>query len=246
MTEAPLWLAAANLADWHATSVSAFGSRSVRWPGGWATDGDVPAIFLHAIVLPGGLPAAEQVERLRDVFAGRPATHGVAIVDYRNDLDLHALGLVPESPRACFWRPAGDVGAPPAPPELEILEVRNPALLSEFEQVSAEGFEAQLPRGGWHPPAVLEDPRFRVWLGRVGGRSVGAAMAYVGDEVIGVYGVAVAPSARRRGYGAALTWHATRVAPSLPAALQPSEIALGVYRRLGYVPIGEFTPWHRL
>jgi GNAT superfamily N-acetyltransferase len=92
---------------------------------------------------------------------------------------------------------------------------------------------------------VLQDPRFRVWLARVGDRSVGAAMAYVGDDVIGVYGVAVAPSTRRHGYGAALTWRATRVEPGLPAALQPSEIAFGVYRRLGYASIGEFTPWHR-
>jgi GNAT superfamily N-acetyltransferase len=243
-----LRLAAGNLADWHATSVAAFGCRSMRWPGVWATDGDVPPIFLQAIVLPGpgDLPAVEQVERLRAVFAGRPAARGLAIVDYRNELDLRPLRVEPESPKPCFWRPAGDAHAPPEPPELEVLEVRDPAGLVEFEQVSAEGFEAPpVPPGGWHPPGVLDDPRFRVWLGRVDGRPVGAAMAYVGDEVVGVYGVAVAPSARRRGYGAALTWRATRVAPGLPAALQPSAMGLGLYQRLGYVPIGQFTPWHR-
>jgi len=244
--EAALGLAADNLADWHATSVAAFGCRSLRWPGVWATDGDVPPIFLNAIVRPGGPPAAEQVDHLRAIFAGRPAERGLAIVDYGNDLDLRPLGLQPQSPEPCFWRPAGDIHAPPSPPELEILEVRSPALLVDFEQVSAEGFEAPpVPPGGWHPPAVLADPRFRVWLGRVDGRPVGAAMAYVGDAVVGVYGVAVAPSARRHGYGAALTWRATRVAPDLPAALQPSAMALGVYRRLGYRPIGQFTPWHR-
>jgi GNAT superfamily N-acetyltransferase len=72
---------------------------------------------------------------------------------------------------------------------------------------------------------VLDDPRFRVWLGRVDGRPVGAAMAYAGDEVVGVYGVAVAPSARRRGYGAALTWRATRVAPGLPVSAPPPSSA---------------------
>jgi GNAT superfamily N-acetyltransferase len=244
MTETQLRRAARNLADWHATSVGAFGCRSERWPGVWATDGDAPAIFLNAIVLPGAAPAREHVERLQAVFASRAAGRGLAIVDYRNDLDLHPLGLVPEPPRPCYWRLAGDDGGPHLPPELEILEVRNPAVLSEFEKVSAEGFEAQLPTGGWHPPAVLEDPRFRVWLGKVAGRPVGGAMAYVGDDVVGVYGVAVMPSARRHGYGAALTWQATRAQPDLPAALQPSDIAVGVYRRLGYVPIGEFTPWH--
>jgi len=246
MAAAALALAAGNLTEWHATSVAAFGCRSLRWPGVWATDGDAPPIFLNAIVLPGGPPAAEQVERLRAVVAGRPAERGLAIVDYRNDLDLRRLGLQRQSPKPCFFRTAGEHHAPPMPPELEVLEVRSAALLAEFEQVSAEGFQAApLRPGGWHPPAVLEDPRFRVWLGRVDGRPVGAAMAYVGDEVVGVYGVAVVPSARRRGYGAALTWRATRVAPDLPAALQPSAMAVGVYRRLGYEPIGQFTPWHR-
>jgi GNAT superfamily N-acetyltransferase len=241
-----LALAADNLANWHATSVAALGCRSLRWPGLWATDGDVPPIFLNAIVLPGGPPAAEQLERLRAMFSGRTAAHGLTVVDYRNELDLRALDLEPRSPRPCFWRPASDDHAPPAPPELEILEVRDQALLAEFEQVSAQGFEAPpIAVHAWHPPAVVDDPRFRVWLGRVDGQPVGGAMAYVGEAVVGVYGVAVAPPFRRHGYGAALTWRATRVEPRLPAALQPSVMGIGVYQRLGYVPIGHFTPWQR-
>jgi hypothetical protein len=240
-----LELAADNLADWHATSVAAFGCSSQRWPGVWTGVGEVPPIFLQAIALPNGPLAAEVVQRLRTVFGELPTSRALVIVDYRNDLDLQDFGLVPAAPRPCFWRPAADAHAASVPAELEIVEVRSAAALAEFEQVSAAGFESPLPRGGWHPPAVLEDPRFRVWLGRVDGRSVGAAMAYVGDAVVGVYGVAVRPSARRRGYGAALTWCATRVEPSLPAALQPSTMAAGVYRRLGYAPIGQFTPWHR-
>jgi ribosomal protein S18 acetylase RimI-like enzyme len=240
-----LELAAQNLADWHATSVAAFGCRSQRWPGVWVCDGAVPPIFLQAIALPNGPPAAEVESRLRSVFDEFPPTRPLVIVDYRNDLDLQSLGLVAVSPRPCFWRPAGDANAPAVPAELEIEEVRSSALLSEFERVSAAGFESPLPRGGWHPPAVLDDPRFRVWIGRVDGQAVGAAMAYVGDAVVGIYGVAVAPSARRHGYGAALTWHATRVEAALPAALQPSAMSMGVYRRLGYAPTGEFTMWHR-
>jgi len=225
--------------------VAAFGCSSVRWPGAWACDGDVPPIFLQAIVLPGEVSAAQQIRKLEEYFAERPATRPLVIVDYSNELDLRSIGLASERRRACFWRPAGDGQRPPVPAELDIVEVRSAEMLAEFEHISADGFEAALPRSGWHPPAVLDDPRFRVWIGRVNSLPVGAAMAYVGDDVVGVYGVAVAPSARRRGYGAALTWHATRVEPALPAAIQPSEMAVGVYRRLGYVPIGEFTPWDR-
>ena len=70
-------------------------------------------------------------------------------------------------------------------------------------------------------------------------------MAYVGDDLVGVYGVTVVRDARRHGYGAALAWQATTVAPALPAALQPSPMAVRVYERLGYASIGHFTPWTR-
>jgi GNAT superfamily N-acetyltransferase len=233
--------AAANLAACHATSVEALGFRSTWWPGAWATDGAIPPLYLNAIVF-GGLEPDEQERRLGAFFATSPPI----ILDGTNQLELGQLGLVRDDPKRCFWRVPDKAGEPRQPTELDIVEVRDAELLAEFEAASAEGFGAQsVPRFTWHAPGVLQDPRFRLWLGRTGAKAVGAAMAYVGDDVVGVYGVAVVPEARRHGYGAALTWRATQAEPRLPAALQPSDMAAGLYQRLGYVPVGHFTAWHR-
>jgi predicted GNAT family acetyltransferase len=70
-------------------------------------------------------------------------------------------------------------------------------------------------------------------------------MAYVEDDLIGIYGVTVVPGARRRGYGAALTWRAIQADPLVPAALHPSDMARAMYQRLGFAPIGHFSAWHR-
>ncbi len=238
--------AAANLSAWHATSVEALGWPSTWWPGIWSTDGRIPAIYLNAIISETGPASVDPVDVLTNFFASRSPALPLVILDSTNSLDLRALGLVPAEPRPCFWRVPAQTPAPPMPSELEIVEVRDEALLAEFEATSSIGFGVPLEaRFGWHAPHVLADPRFRLWLGRVGGRGVGATMAYVGDDLIGVYGVTVVPEARRLGYGAALTWQATTVVPELPAVLQPSDMAVGLYERLGYRSIGHFTHWHR-
>jgi hypothetical protein len=238
--------AAANVADWHATSVEALGGTSTRWPGAWAAKGLIPPIYLDAIVFSVGLSAADQVGRLAAFFADRPPTRALVILDGTNQLDLSQLGFDPETLKPCFWRTPDQTTAPAMPDDLEIVEVNSRKLLAEFEAASMEGFDApNVPRFAWHAPGVLTNPRFRLWLGRSDGRAVGAAMAYAGDELIGIYGVTIVPGARRRGYAAALTWQALQVDPRLPAALQPSEMAIGMYQRLGFAPIGNFSVWHR-
>ncbi len=229
------------MARWHATSVEALGHASTWWPGAWATNGAIPGLYLNAIVFKAG-----GIGQLASFVAGCPSTRTLAIADGTNQLDLTQLGLKREPARRCFWRAPGPTGEPPMPGELEILEVTSADVLAEFEAVSVIGFESQsVPRYAWHAPGVLADPRFRSWLGKVDGRGVGAAMAYVPDDLIGIYGVTVVPGARRRGYGAALTWQAIQANPRLPAALQPSDMAIEMYRRLGFAPIGHFSAWHR-
>jgi GNAT superfamily N-acetyltransferase len=237
--------AASNMANWHATSVEALGHTSACWPGAWATNGPIPGLYLNAIVFSVGQSAATQVEQLAAFFADSPAMRRLAIADGTNQLDLAPLGLHREQARPCFWRAPGQTGEPLMPGELEIVEVTSAEVLADFEATSVIGFEtATVSRFAWHAPGVLADPRFLMWLAKVDGRGVGAAMAYAGDDLIGIYGVTVVPGARRRGYGAALTWHAIRAYPRLPAALQPSDMAVAMYQRLGFAPIGHFSGWH--
>ncbi len=230
------------MARWHATSVEALGHASLWWPGLWATNGAMPALYLNAIVF-----AAGEMEHLASFLAACPPTRRLAIADGTNRLDLASLGLAREHAHPCFWRAPGPTGEPPMPGELEILEVTSADVLAEFEATSVVGFEGRsVPRFAQHAPGVLGDPCFRLWLGKVQGHGVGAAMAYIADELVGIYGVTVVPGARRRGYGAALTWRATQADPGLPAALQPSDMAVHTYRRLGFAPIGQFSMWHRV
>lgn len=233
--------AAMTMAHWHATSVEALGHASIWWPGMWATNGAIPGLYLNAIVF-----GVREIGHLTSFVGDCPPTRRLAIADGTNQLDLAQLGLQREQPRPCFWRAPGQTGAPRLPGELEIVQVTTRDLLADFEATSVEGFEAErVPRWAWHAPGVLADPRFRLWLGKVDGRGVGAAMAYADDDLIGIYGVTVVPGARRRGYGAALTWQAIQANPRLPAALQPSDRAVAMYRRLGFAPIGLFSAWRR-
>lgn len=82
-----------------------------------------------------------------------------------------------------------------------------------------------------------------LWLGRVGGRPVGAAMSYRTDEAVGVFGVTTVASARRRGYATALTRAAILPEIDLPSILAPSREAERLYERLGYRRVGRLRKW---
>ena len=110
------------------------------------------------------------------------------------------------------------------------------------------GFENEattIEPGAIHPPAILAEPRMVLWLGRVEGKPVGAAMSYRTDEAVGIFGVTTIASVRRRGYGTALTRAAMLVDSGLPSILAPSPEGEGVYRRLGFEQVGELRIWNR-
>ena len=83
-----------------------------------------------------------------------------------------------------------------------------------------------------------------LWMGRVAGKAVGAAMSYRTDEAVGIFGVTTIASARRRGYGGALTRAAMLADTGLPAVLAPSEEGESLYRKLGFEQVGELSIWN--
>ena len=84
-----------------------------------------------------------------------------------------------------------------------------------------------------------------MFLGRVDGRPVAAAMGYRTEDVVGVFGVTTVASARGRGYGSALTRAAMSTETGLPSILAPSEEGASMYRRLGFEQVGELSIWVR-
>jgi hypothetical protein len=162
------------------------------------------------------------------------------------DLRPHGWTLLDYLP--LMLRPAGGV-APPNPPGLRIEEVRDAARLRACEVAIVRGFglpevAAQGP-GAAFSAGMLTDERQRLWVGWEGDRPVGAAAAFVAAGITDVTLVATVPEARRRGYGAALTWRATLVDPTLPALLLATAEGQPVYERLGYLALFRFALWAR-
>jgi hypothetical protein len=162
------------------------------------------------------------------------------------DLRRYGWSLVDYSP--LMLRPAGGK-PPPAPLRLRIEKVRNAASLRAFEVAIVRGFplpevEALGP-GAAFSDQILTDDRVRLWVGWEGDWPVSAAAAFVAAGVTNVTLVATAPAARRRGYGAALTWRATLADPTLPSLLLATDEGRAVYERMGYLSLFRFTLWSR-
>ena len=162
------------------------------------------------------------------------------------DLRPYGWSLVDYAP--LMLRPPGGT-LPPPPPLLRIEEVRDEAALRAFELAIVRGFpfpevESQGP-GAAFSVRLLSDPRVRLWVGWEEERPVSAAAAFVATGIINVTLVATLPEARRRGYGAALTWRATLCDPTRAALLLATDEGRPVYERMGYLPLFRFTVWSR-
>jgi GNAT superfamily N-acetyltransferase len=132
----------------------------------------------------------------------------------------------------------------PYPPELEVAEVDEDAGMREVWSIIDEVFcEHLVPEPLWDARMLSDD--YRVWVGRLEGRAVATATAFVSDGFVGVYGVATLAEVRGRGYGEAVTWAATRCRPSLPATLQASDMGKSVYERMGFRTMTTFDVWER-
>lgn len=231
----PVSLCAEAYAGWHASWLAALGLRSERANGCWRAVDRPPYIYLAGVTLTPEVPPRE--------VATAPGSVG----DVWQMLDLEPFGFRVWRKEPWFYREAAPLAAPSAS-DLQIVEVTTPDEVAEFEAVSVRGFGSEddsIEPGMFHPPTILADEAMHMFIGRENGRAVAAAMGYVLDDVVGVFGVATVASARRRGYGAALTRAAMLTHTGLPAILAPSEEAEGMYRRLGFGQVGGLTIWSK-
>jgi hypothetical protein len=229
-------LCADAVAGWHASWLTAFGQRSVRDEDCWRALEPPHFIYFAGITL--------RPQATAETLARAPGT----ACDSWSALDLSPFGFKVHESEPWFYRPPGPLPAEEVPSELELVWATTPAEVEELEAVSVRGFEnesATVERGTVHPPSVLDDPRMVLWLARVDGDAVGAAMSYRTDQAVGVFGVTTVASARQRGYGTALTRAAMMSGTGLPSVLAPSPLAEPLYERLGYRRVGELCKWVR-
>jgi Acetyltransferase (GNAT) family len=231
----PVRLCAEAYAAWHTSWLTALGLRSEREDGVWRALDRPPHIYLAGITLEPGVASA--------AIADVPGSVG----DVWQTLALEPHGFHVWRTEPWFYREAGTVPVS-APSELELVHVTTPEEVAEFEFVSVRGFGSEddvIEPGTLHPPSILDDGAMHMFIGRVDGRAVGAAMGYVLEDVVGVFGVTTVASARRRGYGAALTRAAMLTETGLPSVLAPSEEGASMYRRLGFDPVGALSIWSK-
>jgi hypothetical protein len=229
----PVGLCADVVAGWHACWLRALGLRSERDTDAWRALDAPPHIYFAGITL--------RADAAAEAVADVPGS----ICDAWQTLDLTPLGFRLSREEPWFHRPAGRLSGVPLP-ELVIVPVTSEAEVEEFELVSVRGFESEeatIAAGTFHPPTILADPAMAMFIGRVEGRPVAAAMGYRTDNAVGVFGVTTVASARRHGYGAALTRAAMLTESGLPSVLAPSVQGERLYRRLGFRRVGALSIW---
>ena len=83
----------------------------------------------------------------------------------------------------------------------------------------------------------FEHSPWTIYLGRLGGEAVASNILFNGGGVVGVYGVATVPKARRMGIGGAITLKPlldARNSGYSYAVLFSTEMGIRVYERLGF------------
>jgi hypothetical protein len=222
---------------WHDSWLRAFGLRTETDADAWRLLDPPPQLWYFTAI-------TRRPEASEDAMADAVGT----VCDAWSRLDLEPLGFERRDTEPWFFRPAGRLAPQSAPHELEIVRAASREEIEEFEAVSVRGFDSEDARievGTGHPATILQDRSMTSWIGRVAGRPVAAAMSYRANGAIGIFGVTTIASARRRGYGTAMTRAAILADSRLPSVLAPSPEAESMYKRLGFRPVGELRKWWR-
>ena len=138
------------------------------------------------------------------------------------------------------------IGRHPAP-ELDIRRVTDAAGIDVHRRVVTTGFGSDPAVAlGTACPDLLDRSGCVVYVGYADGDPVVSGLGWRTGRTIGVYSIATVPSARRRGYGAAMTARvvADGVADGCDlAALQASEMGRPIYERLGFRTVVRYVEY---
>ena len=161
---------------------------------------------------------------------------------------LAGLGLVARSDEPMPGMALQPISSmPPGPAELEIRVARDAAVLDDHCRVAAAGFgiDIDIVRS-FLTVAALADPATAVYAGYVDGQPVATSLGYRTGDTIGVYNVATVESARRRGYGAAMTRKAIAAggaAGCSVATLQASAMGFPIYESIGFRTVARYRAY---
>jgi GNAT superfamily N-acetyltransferase len=234
-------------ASWAVAQARALG-RPWRDDPSWAAgqSGDRGAMTNLVVVKQPLLDLAGVIDEVDDLFD--PGVPFLFVSPWPTpDLGPLRLNLVGHPP-LMLWLPSATDALPQI--ELDVRWVSDAAGLADAEWVLVEGYpmpELQpFTAGTLYAPALLEDGATRIAVVYDDdGRPAATAAAHSAHGMTLVEAVAVLPSARGRGAGAAVTSAATTGFAGQPAVLLASDDGQPVYQRLGYHRIERWTVWLR-
>jgi GNAT superfamily N-acetyltransferase len=96
------------------------------------------------------------------------------------------------------------------------------------------------------PESGVDDPDIQLLAGYLDEMPVATSVAIRSENVVGIYAVGTAESARRRGIGTAMTWaaiEAGRAWGAKAAVLQASEMGEPVYRAMGFRTVAGYVSY---
>ena len=131
--------------------------------------------------------------------------------------------------------------------ELEIRRVTGASGIDAHRQVVTAGFGSDpAVADGTSCLKLLGRPECTVYVGYADGEAVVSGLGWRTGRTIGVYSIATVPSARRRGYGAAMTARVMADGASAGcdvAVLQASDMGRPIYERLGFRTVVNYTAY---
>jgi GNAT superfamily N-acetyltransferase len=228
--------------------------RVSRLPGVTAVGTGLPILLFNQVLVDGGATPDGVAASIRAAVEIFRAQHKPYAVTLRGGIDdpyrplLGELGLEPldTSP----WMPGMALHPLPAPGGTalpaghEIRRVVDEAGLGHHMDMLAAGFG--MPRE-WAEAFLTDEvsrrPEVAIYVGYQDGQPVTSGLGLRTGTTIGIYNIATVESARRRGYGAAMTMRIVDDGGAEGcevAILQASEMGQPVYERLGFRTVVEY------
>lgn len=157
---------------------------------------------------------------------------------------LAEAGFVGDADERCMLLDLDDA-RPPVPSALAFRPVRDEADATRFVRAWGDAFDVPARgRATWlahHVPMLGERAPLRHFVGELEGNPVACGTTFLGRDAVGVYSIGVVPAARRRGFGAAMTWRIVEEGAregKRRAILGASVEGRGVYAKLGFRDVG--------
>src|SRR3954465_1170839 len=225
----------------------------VRWSGGRIVEeGGVllvsgPSRYLRvAIRTDPVVDGAGVAERATGFFAAEPMGF-IVLVRRPDDADIERAALAAGFRAGWTERPMA-LARPPSrgavPDEVDVRLVADERGVVDYGRVVAVANDDPGERERapllFHDETILT-PQVAAFVAYLGAEPVACAMTLVSHRVAGVFYVATVEHARRRGLGDALTRMTARTGFEMGAAaawLGASEMGAGLYRRIGFEPLG--------